>query len=220
MHKLQPGGMGMTAKLVKKALGERGTRPDNEVGNTVLKARSTSGWIRKPFVSDPDNDKHYQERKASEVEKDVEPKHMDSSGDYSDEFVVTVPTAKGGMRRKHHRPWTLSEVVKLVEGVARYGAGRWSEIKRLAFASYSYRTSVDLKDKWRNLLRASFTQSPAEKGMQGSRKHASVPIPAPILLRVRELADIQAQVPPNLSPTEFSAYGGRRIVHETRSGYL
>lgn len=70
---------------------------------------------------------------------------MDSSGDYSDDYVVSVPTEKGGMRRKHHRPWTLSEVVKLVEGVARYGAGRWSEIKRLAFASYSYRTSVDLK---------------------------------------------------------------------------
>lgn len=70
---------------------------------------------------------------------------MDSSGDCSDDYTVSVPTEKGGMRRKHHRPWSLSEVVKLVEGVARYGAGRWSEIKRLAFASYSYRTSVDLK---------------------------------------------------------------------------
>jgi len=49
------------------------------------------------------------------------------------------------MRRKHHRAWTLVEVIKLVEGVSRCGAGRWSEIKRLSFASYSYRTSVDLK---------------------------------------------------------------------------
>lgn len=31
--------------------------------------------------------------------------------------------------------------------------------------------------------------------MQSSRKHASIPIPAPILLRVRELAEMQAQVP-------------------------
>lgn len=62
-----------------------------------------------------------------------------------DNNMVTMPTPMGGMRRKHHRPWSLTEVVKLVEGVARYGAGRWSEIKRLAFASYSYRTSVDLK---------------------------------------------------------------------------
>ncbi|KAL2516389.1 TRF-like 6 [Forsythia ovata] len=122
------------------------------------------------------------------------------------------------MRRKHHRPWTLSEVVKLVEGVAKYGAGRWSEIKRLAFASYSYRTSVDLKDKWRNLLRASFVQLPAEKGMQvqSSRKHASIPIPAPILLRVRELAEMQSQVPPSFSASKFAGHTGsdRSSVHE------
>jgi len=41
--------------------------------------------------------------------------------------------------------WTLCEVVKLVDGVARFGAGKWSEIRKLSFASYSYRTSVDLK---------------------------------------------------------------------------
>ena len=63
----------------------------------------------------------------------------------SDDSVVIVPTTKGGTRRKHHRAWTLAEVLKLVEGVSKCGPGRWSEIKRLAFASYSYRTSVDLK---------------------------------------------------------------------------
>lgn len=79
-------------------------------------------------------------------DNDVQPKRTDSSWDCtSDDNVVTVPTAKGGMRRKHHRAWTLSEVIKLVDGVSRYGPGRWSEIKRLAFASYAYRTSVDLK---------------------------------------------------------------------------
>lgn len=62
-----------------------------------------------------------------------------------EEYPLTVPTAKGGTRRKHHRAWTLSEVMRLVEGVSRCGAGRWSEIKRLAFASCAYRTSVDLK---------------------------------------------------------------------------
>lgn len=72
-------------------------------------------------------------------------KQLDSSEDTSDDNIATVPTTKGGMRRKHHRAWTLVEVMKLVEGVSKCGAGRWSEIKRLAFASYSYRTSVDLK---------------------------------------------------------------------------
>lgn len=77
--------------------------------------------------------------------KNLGPKQSDSSEDTSDDNIATVPTSKGGMRRKHHRAWTLVEVMKLVEGVSKCGAGRWSEIKRLAFASYSYRTSVDLK---------------------------------------------------------------------------
>ncbi|CAA2964873.1 telomere repeat-binding factor like- [Olea europaea subsp. europaea] len=157
------------------------------------------------------SDKLYTERKV-ELE---ELKNLDSN-ENSDDDTVAMPAATGRMRRKHHRPWTLSEVVKLVEGVAKYGAGRWSEIKRLAFASYSYRTSVDLKDKWRNLLRASFAQLPAEKGMQNSRKHASIPIPAPILLRVRELAEMQAQVPPSFSASKFAGHTGsdRSGVHE------
>lgn len=78
------------------------------------------------------------------VAHNMELKCTSSPGE-SDDNIVTVPTSKGGIRRKHHRAWTLNEVLKLVEGVSRYGAGRWSEIKRLAFASYSYRTSVDLK---------------------------------------------------------------------------
>lgn len=91
------------------------------------------------------------EKKTIQLDKEVKLKNVESYKTNSDDEVVTVPTANGGMRRKHHRPWTLSEVVKLVEGVAKYGAGRWSEIKRLAFASYSYRTSVDLKVSGRSV---------------------------------------------------------------------
>lgn len=92
----------------------------------------------------------YSERCTSETERktlqfEQEVKSTESLKANLDDDVATVPTANGGMRRKHHRPWTLGEVVKLVEGVSKYGAGRWSEIKRLAFSSYSYRTSVDLK---------------------------------------------------------------------------
>eukprot|EP00268_Persea_americana_P045440 TRINITY_DN4632_c0_g1_i1.p1 TRINITY_DN4632_c0_g1~~TRINITY_DN4632_c0_g1_i1.p1 ORF type:complete len:110 (+),score=23.77 TRINITY_DN4632_c0_g1_i1:1137-1466(+) len=109
--------------------------------------------------------------------------------------------------------------MKLVDGVSRYGAGRWSEIKRLAFASYTYRTSVDLKDKWRNLLRASLSQAPAtDQGMKSSRKHASIPIPADILVRVRELAETQSQVAPERSSCKWA--GHSKSVHESRSGYL
>lgn len=97
------------------------------------------------FVVEPEKDNHFSEVASIEQGQNMEPKHTDPSGDTSDDNPATVRAVKGGVRRKHHRAWTLSEVMKLVEGVSRYGAGRWSEIKRLAFASYSYRTSVDLK---------------------------------------------------------------------------
>ena len=96
------------------------------------------------FVGVPEKDKQFSVMSAVGLGNNTDLKCMNSNED-SDDNAVTVPTSKGGIRRKHHRAWTLSEVMKLVEGVSRYGAGRWSEIKRLAFASYSYRTSVDLK---------------------------------------------------------------------------
>lgn len=80
-----------------------------------------------------------------EEDLDLHHKGLDANGDTTYGNANTQPAPKGSARRKHHRAWTLCEVRKLVDGVAKYGAGRWSEIRRLAFASYSYRTSVDLK---------------------------------------------------------------------------
>ncbi|KAF6163950.1 hypothetical protein GIB67_015541 [Kingdonia uniflora] len=87
---------------------------------------------------------------------------LDSKENFYTE-IPGVPIAKDGIRRKPHHTLSLCEVVKLVEGVSRYGIGRWSEIKRVSFASSPFRTSVDLKDKWRNLLRASFAQGPPDQ---------------------------------------------------------
>ncbi|KAG8482404.1 hypothetical protein CXB51_027326 [Gossypium anomalum] len=202
--KFHPSGMGMTATFIKKGFDVHGSQMDNGSMNKVLEAKSTPEQAPEQFVAESKK-----ETTPTDMGQNMGLKYVDPSGDTSDDNVVTVPTAKGGIRRKHHRAWTLSEVMKLVEGVSKYGAGRWSEIKRLAFASYSYRTSVDLKDKWRNLLKASFAQTPTEKG-GNSRKHPSMPIPAPILLRVRELAEMQAQASlPNLSTGKLSACGGR-----------
>ncbi|XP_042476070.1 uncharacterized protein LOC122057831 isoform X2 [Macadamia integrifolia] len=113
----------------------------------------------------------------------------ESQDDISDDCVPTIKTVKRGMRRKHHRLWTLSEVIKLIDGVSRYGVGRWTEIKRLLFSSSAYRTSVDLKDKWRNLLRASCAQLQSKREVEG-RKNACRPIPQSVLRRVSELAII------------------------------
>lgn len=56
-----------------------------------------------------------------------------------------------------------------------------------------------------------------------SRKHGSAPIPEPILVRVRELAEINSQVPSNSSSSKFTANGatnGARSMHGDRVGYL
>ncbi|KAH6833365.1 hypothetical protein C2S53_007170 [Perilla frutescens var. hirtella] len=93
-------------------------------------------------------------------------------------------------RRKHHRLWTISEVRKLIEGVSQYGVGRWSRIKKLFFSASAHRTSVDLKDKWRNLLKASGMQEQGSQTQQGEKKRnmAWRPLPKSILGRVCELA--------------------------------
>ncbi|MQM12109.1 hypothetical protein Taro_045023, partial [Colocasia esculenta] len=97
---------------------------------------------------------------------------------------------KCGARRKHHRLWTLTEVTKLIEGVSRYGVGRWTDIKRLLFSSSAYRTSVDLKDKWRNLLRASGAHVHGKKDFETRKKHLPGQVPQSVLRRVRDLAII------------------------------
>nr|XP_034899953.1 uncharacterized protein LOC118037906 isoform X1 [Populus alba]XP_034899954.1 uncharacterized protein LOC118037906 isoform X1 [Populus alba] len=217
-QKLNPSGMGMEATLVKKALGDHSFPPDDGKESRVLKASSTPEHVHHKFIGVPEKDKQFSVMRAIGLGHNTELKCINSSRD-SDDNVVTVPTPKGGIRRKHHRAWTLSEVTKLVEGVSRYGAGRWSEIKRLAFASYSYRTSVDLKDKWRNLLKASLAQTPQDNGMNSRKSTGAMPIPAPILLKVRELAEMQAQVLPNLSSTKIAG-STRKNVHEKQTGFL
>ncbi|KAL5211517.1 hypothetical protein ABZP36_022364 [Zizania latifolia] len=130
------------------------------------------------------------------------------------------PKIKQGGKRKHHQAWTLSEVLKLVDGVARYGAGKWSEIRRLAF-SYSYRTSVDLKDKWRNLIRASRTQLSKENDGVCPRKNnpSAIPIPPSILLRVKELAEMQPHPGDLTVPIKFSGQS-TKVVQGKGSGFL
>ncbi|KAK3008292.1 hypothetical protein RJ639_013112 [Escallonia herrerae] len=107
-----------------------------------------------------------------------------------DKFLRTAGSTEGGGQRKNHRPWTLSEVRKLIDGVSHYGVGRWAHIKRLLFSSSAHRTSVDLKDKWRNLLKASRAQKQIkEKGEKG-RNQPWRHLPKSMLCRVSELATI------------------------------
>jgi len=70
--------------------------------------------------------------------------------------VAKTSTMASG-KLKAHRPWRLDEVKALVRGVSHYGRGQWADIKALRADGVSEalvnRSAVDLKDKWRNLLR-------------------------------------------------------------------
>eukprot|EP00178_Gracilaria_changii_P019517 TRINITY_DN56546_c0_g1_i1.p1 TRINITY_DN56546_c0_g1~~TRINITY_DN56546_c0_g1_i1.p1 ORF type:complete len:412 (-),score=69.57 TRINITY_DN56546_c0_g1_i1:554-1663(-) len=58
--------------------------------------------------------------------------------------------ARASTRRKTVR-WSTREVDALLAGVRTYGVGKWARILRHSPVFNGVRTSVDLKDKWRNL---------------------------------------------------------------------
>lgn len=170
------------------------------------------------FMNFVDSESEKRDREHFDIsERDIQHGMADNSGDNSDDNAYTK--LEGSNKRKHHRAWTLCEVLKLVDGVARLGAGKWSEIKRIAFASYTYRTSVDLKDKWRNLLRASFALRTTEKGAKISRKPSSLPIPIPILMRVRELAEMHSKAGIDFTTRTLSDEGST-VLKENDTGFL
>ncbi|GAA0139111.1 hypothetical protein LIER_00725 [Lithospermum erythrorhizon] len=192
------------ATLVEKSYTIRSPKL-NSKDHESFKSQLSFGPVQVPV-------KHNLNMRYMELIPGAELQNMETFADSSDDNVAITNIPQGAMRRKHHRPWALNEVVKLVEGVAKYGVGRWSEIKRVAFASSPYRTSVDLKDKWRNLLRASFAQLSAGNEMQKSRKHSSIPIPAPILKRVRDLAEMQEEVSPINGSSKFAAHSNEFLT--------
>jgi hypothetical protein len=60
------------------------------------------------------------------------------------------PLSANPLRRRTVR-WNVREVDALVVGVQRKGVGRWASILKGSDAFNRVRTSVDLKDKWRNM---------------------------------------------------------------------
>jgi hypothetical protein len=98
-------------------------------------------------------------------------------------FEGGAPNASA--KPKTHRPWNLPEVKALVRGVAHYGRGQWADIKALRLDGVSEalvnRSAVDLKDKWRNLLRVAMLPALYKRREVNG-------VPADILEQVRALA--------------------------------
>jgi len=79
----------------------------------------------------------------------------------------------GSRRKKHHNPWTSEETHALIEGVGICGGGRWADIKKLGLKAIERRSAVDLKDKWRNLLRVALLPQQALRQMERKREVSS-----------------------------------------------
>ncbi|KAL9674956.1 hypothetical protein QQ045_003155 [Rhodiola kirilowii] len=137
---------------------------------------------KEPFPSDLDCNKAI--IKFSEENISAELTRASSEDDGSGENDLgDVTRDKSG--RKHNRYWSEYEIAKLIEGVAEYGVGRWTEIKKGLFPPTTRRTSVDLKDKWRNLLKACSSQ--LQSKAEGKRiSHQQVP--QSVLRQVKELS--------------------------------
>jgi hypothetical protein len=59
----------------------------------------------------------------------------------------SIDTSLGQERRR----WTESEESLLIDGVKRFGRGKWKKI--LEHYNFNNRTEVNLKDKWRNMVK-------------------------------------------------------------------
>ncbi|KAH0712990.1 hypothetical protein KY289_008949 [Solanum tuberosum] len=129
---------------------------------------------------------------SAEAQDDPSGTLSDQSSDNSseDDWTIGSETRGTNQDRKHNKYWSTTEVLKLVEGVSKYGVGRWSDIKRMFFQSSVHRSPADLKDKWRNLLRASCRRLQSRRGVDAKKKHGVSRIPHEVLNRVRELAVI------------------------------
>ncbi|KAG6500109.1 uncharacterized protein LOC121996738 isoform X2 [Zingiber officinale] len=114
--------------------------------------------------------------------------------DASENWNMRIRNLKCGFRRKkHNKIWTLTEVMKLIEGVSHCGVGRWIEIKKYSFPAFAFRNSIDLKDKWRNLVKASNAGLHNRSQVGGCKRQVSQTVPECLLQRVRELSVIPAK---------------------------
>ncbi|QDZ18824.1 HTH myb-type domain-containing protein [Chloropicon primus] len=92
-----------------------------------------------------------------------------SNGDASAEGS----NGNGHRRKKHHNPWTAEETQALIEGVSICGGGKWADIKKLGLKAIERRSAVDLKDKWRNLLRVALLPQQTLRQIERKREVSS-----------------------------------------------
>lgn len=114
---------------------------------------SSSGWGSEDDHSPSYRTSHKKKRNYSNVSSPED-------GEGGKRKYSKKGSSSAERRSKHHNPWSQQEAEALVEGVAVCGGGKWADIKKLGYPAISNRSAVDLKDKWRNLLRIALLPNP------------------------------------------------------------
>ena len=152
--------------------------PDSSQG----KSRSGSDSLRN--VAKQVKVKSQKVAKGGRDAKKVNSSSSAGGSDGSNGTAVHTGTAPHTTRRKkHHNPWTAEETRALIEGVGICGGGKWADIKKLGIKAIERRSAVDLKDKWRNLLRVAFLPQQTLRQIERKREVSSE-----MLARVRVLS--------------------------------
>mmetsp|Transcript_12453 Transcript_12453/g.18589 ORF Transcript_12453/g.18589 Transcript_12453/m.18589 type:complete len:532 (-) Transcript_12453:199-1794(-) len=104
-------------------------------------------------------------------------------------LVQVLPKKKKKQRRKRIF-WTTCEETHLRLGVREFGVGKWAKILQKYPNIFKNRTSVDLKDKWRNISKKNPTNAKlrASSSTSGStsfppKKNAPRNVPSPLAIQ-------------------------------------
>ncbi|KAE9598896.1 putative transcription factor MYB-HB-like family [Lupinus albus] len=121
---------------------QNGDVPDPNVCNSIVPFQPNDAiLVKKPFVRCSNNVRcpNLMERKVT-----ARTYEWDDSLDNSPQQAQP---------RKRKRKWTSLEEETLRDGVNKFGEGNWAAIRGFYSDIFENRTGVDLKDKWRNMMR-------------------------------------------------------------------
>lgn len=95
------------------------------------------------------------------LEQDFQTGLMHSEPSPVVEAEITVQSSKDPKARRMRRKWTDTETQDLLAGVRKYGVGKWKQILDDVAFSFTDRSSVDLKDRFRVCAKDDSSSSPA-----------------------------------------------------------
>jgi hypothetical protein len=132
--------------------------------------------------------------------------HVIKVGENGTRTLSHSPGAKAEERQKarvqakkhYNSRWTEEETHLLLEGVNLFGTGVWAKILKWGWEGDVTRNSVDLKDKWRNMVAAS--QKPPDF------KFRSASFTPELLARVRTVSEYDARRRENTLQEQREAY--------------